>query len=116
MRLVCALGLRPRRQSYLRLGSLCLCRSYGPALRLEGRLKDRLGERIVGQDKVIHHVLTALFAGGHGLLEGVPGIGKTKSRTPCFSGILPVAIDVQTIGDQNPRRKFSLTIGFDAHD
>ena len=44
---------------------------------IAGRLKDRLGERIVGQDEVIHHVLTALFAGGHGLLEGVPGIGKT---------------------------------------
>jgi len=40
-------------------------------------LRQRLGERIVGTHDVIELVLTALFAGGHGLLEGVPGIGKT---------------------------------------
>ena len=40
-------------------------------------LRERLGERIVGTHDVIELVLTALFAGGHGLLEGVPGIGKT---------------------------------------
>jgi MoxR-like ATPase len=40
-------------------------------------LKTRLGERIVGTHDVIELVLTSLFAGGHGLLEGVPGIGKT---------------------------------------
>jgi MoxR-like ATPase len=40
-------------------------------------LRRRLGERIVGTHDVIELVLTALFAGGHGLLEGVPGIGKT---------------------------------------
>ena len=32
---------------------------------------------IVGQDKVIRSVVTCLLAGGHGLLEGVPGLGKT---------------------------------------
>ncbi|MBX7084244.1 MAG: MoxR family ATPase [Nannocystaceae bacterium] len=32
---------------------------------------------IVGQDRVIRSVLTCLLAGGHGLLEGVPGLGKT---------------------------------------
>ena len=32
---------------------------------------------IVGQDAVIHGVVTCLLAGGHGLLEGVPGLGKT---------------------------------------
>jgi MoxR-like ATPase len=32
---------------------------------------------IVGQDSVVDGVLIALFAGGHVLLEGVPGIGKT---------------------------------------
>ena len=40
-------------------------------------LRQRLGERIVGAHDVIEQVLTGLFAGGHGLLEGVPGIGKT---------------------------------------
>src|SRR5262245_66477796 len=32
---------------------------------------------IVGQDRVIRSVITCLLAGGHGLLEGVPGLGKT---------------------------------------
>ena len=32
---------------------------------------------IVGQDEVIRGVLTCMLAGGHGLLEGVPGLGKT---------------------------------------
>ncbi|MCZ6572408.1 MAG: AAA family ATPase [Planctomycetota bacterium] len=40
-------------------------------------LRKRLGERIVGHAEVVELVLTALFAGGHVLLEGVPGIGKT---------------------------------------
>jgi MoxR-like ATPase len=41
-------------------------------------LRTRLGERILGNADVIDLVLTALFAGGHALLEGVPGIGKTR--------------------------------------
>lgn len=32
---------------------------------------------IVGQKKVLRHILTALFADGHVLLEGLPGLGKT---------------------------------------
>ncbi len=32
---------------------------------------------IVGHDDIIHGVLTCLFVGGHCLLEGVPGLGKT---------------------------------------
>ena len=32
---------------------------------------------IVGQDRVLERVLVALMAGGHCLLEGVPGLGKT---------------------------------------
>jgi MoxR-like ATPase len=40
-------------------------------------LRDQIGRVIVGQSEVIDGVLTALFIGGHVLLEGVPGIGKT---------------------------------------
>mgnify|MGYP000123802064 CR=1 FL=1 len=36
-----------------------------------------LGEVIVGQTAVVDQVRTALLAGGHVLLEGVPGLGKT---------------------------------------
>ena len=32
---------------------------------------------IVGHDEIVHGVLTCLFVGGHCLLEGVPGLGKT---------------------------------------
>ncbi|GMU33606.1 MAG: AAA family ATPase [Planctomycetia bacterium] len=41
------------------------------------RLKAEIGRRIVGYADVVDQVLTAMFAGGHVLLEGVPGLGKT---------------------------------------
>ena len=40
-------------------------------------IKTQVCEMMVGQDNVIDGVMTALFAGGHVLLEGVPGLGKT---------------------------------------
>jgi len=40
-------------------------------------LKDEISKRIVGYGEKIDDVLTAMFAGGHVLLEGVPGLGKT---------------------------------------
>jgi MoxR-like ATPase len=40
-------------------------------------LARELANRIVGQKEIIEGVLVALFAGGHVLLEGVPGLGKT---------------------------------------
>jgi MoxR-like ATPase len=41
------------------------------------RLREELGRVIVGHQEVIHGILTCIFAGGHALLEGVPGLGKT---------------------------------------
>ena len=41
------------------------------------RLSAALSEVIAGQESVIEHVLCALLAGGHVLLEGAPGLGKT---------------------------------------
>ena len=41
------------------------------------RLRDELAKTIVGQDEVIEQVLIAVFARGHALLEGVPGLAKT---------------------------------------
>ena len=41
------------------------------------KVKTEVHRSIVGQEEVVEGVLTALFAGGHVLLEGVPGIGKT---------------------------------------
>jgi MoxR-like ATPase len=40
-------------------------------------LKHEVGKVIVGQEKVIEELLIALFAGGHCLLVGVPGLAKT---------------------------------------
>jgi MoxR-like ATPase len=41
------------------------------------RLKNEISKVIVGHDEIIHGVLTCMFVGGHALLEGVPGLGKT---------------------------------------
>ncbi len=40
-------------------------------------LRGQVAQRIVGQDEVVSGVLTALLAGGHSLLIGVPGLAKT---------------------------------------
>src|SRR5215468_5164711 len=40
-------------------------------------LRTEVEKIIVGHREVITHVLTGMFAGGHVLLEGVPGLGKT---------------------------------------
>src|SRR6516165_11500396 len=42
-----------------------------------GRLRQEIAKVIVGQDDIVEGTLTALIAGGHVLLEGVPGLGKT---------------------------------------
>ena len=40
-------------------------------------IKRRVHQMMVGQDEIVDGVMTALLAGGHVLLEGVPGLGKT---------------------------------------
>src|SRR5437763_8358818 len=40
-------------------------------------LKAEIAKVIVGNEPVVDGVLTTVFAGGHCLLEGVPGLGKT---------------------------------------
>jgi MoxR-like ATPase len=40
-------------------------------------VREQVQRVIVGHDEIVHGVLTCLFAGGHCLLEGVPGLGKT---------------------------------------
>jgi MoxR-like ATPase len=41
------------------------------------RIAEEMGRMIVGQQEIVEGVLVAFFAGGHVLLEGVPGLGKT---------------------------------------
>ncbi len=45
--------------------------------RARGRLREAIAQRIVGQDAVIEAMLVALFARGHCLFVGVPGLAKT---------------------------------------
>jgi MoxR-like ATPase len=48
------------------------------ALRADiAQLRTAIATRVVGQSAVVDGVLTCLLAGGHALLEGVPGVGKT---------------------------------------
>src|SRR5580658_3608194 len=57
----------------------------GEALRAEtdsfrrsiAMLREEIGKSIVGHRDVVDGVITCLLAGGHALLEGVPGLGKT---------------------------------------
>src|SRR5215470_9543224 len=45
-------------------------KAYGLAFR-------EIAKVIVGHTDIVHGILTCLFVGGHALLEGVPGLGKT---------------------------------------
>ena len=51
-------------------------------------VKEQIGRVIVGHDDIVHGVLTSMFIGGHCLLEGVPGLGKTllvRTLAECLS-------------------------------
>ncbi len=41
------------------------------------KLREQLSRVIIGQEKMIEHILVAILANGHILIEGVPGIAKT---------------------------------------
>lgn len=45
--------------------------------RLAGQLREQIGRALIGQDAVVEQLLCALLAGGHVMIEGVPGVGKT---------------------------------------
>jgi len=52
-------------------------------------ISDQIGQVLIGQDDAVRQVVVCLIAGGHVLIEGVPGLGKTllvKALAKTFSG------------------------------
>ncbi|MBA4684007.1 MAG: AAA family ATPase [Planctomycetes bacterium] len=90
------------------------------------KVRDEVGKILVGQDEVVESVLIALFAGGHCLLEGVPGLGKTLlvrtlsgslaldySRIQFTPDLMPADITGTRIvtEDENGRKNFEFQRG-----
>ena len=70
---------------------------FEPVRKLYDAITSEIGKIYVGQDELVLGSLTALFAGGHVLIESVPGLGKT----------LFVRTLGQVLGCQNGRIQFT---------
>ncbi len=90
------------------------------------RIEAAIGQVIVGQSEIVRQVLIAVLAGGHVLLEGVPGLGKTMlvrtlgdalslrfSRVQFTPDLMPADITGTTIiaEDDAGRRHFAFQAG-----
>jgi len=92
---------------------------------IASRIENEVGRVIVGQADVVRHVLVSILAGGHVLLEGVPGLGKTMlirtlgqaldlkfSRVQFTPDLMPADIlGTEILADQDGRREFSFRPG-----
>ena len=59
------------------------------ASELAQTMRNEIAAAVIGQQEVIDHTLIAMFAGGHVLIEGVPGLGKTllvRALAKTFNG------------------------------
>jgi MoxR-like ATPase len=89
------------------------------------RIETEVGRVIVGQSEVVRHVLVSILAGGHVLLEGVPGLGKTMlirtlgqaldlkfARIQFTPDLMPADIlGTEILTDQDGRREFRFRPG-----
>jgi MoxR-like ATPase len=94
-------------------------------LRKANAIENEVGKMIVGQKEVVRHVLVSILAGGHVLLEGVPGLGKTMlirtlgevldlkfSRIQFTPDLMPADITgTEILVDQDGQRKFRFQPG-----
>jgi len=88
-------------------------------------LRQQLRRQVIGQEALIDDLLTAMLAGGHVLLEGLPGLGKTMlvrslgrglglefSRIQFTPDLMPSdATGTQVIDDEGGRRTFRFQPG-----
>ncbi len=89
------------------------------------KIETEVGKVIVGQGEVVRHVLVSILAGGHVLLEGVPGLGKTMlirtlgqaldlkfSRIQFTPDLMPADIlGTEILTDSNGQREFRFRSG-----
>ncbi len=65
-------------------------RDLNEALSVTAAIKEEIGKVIIGQERVVEELLTAFIAGGHILLEGVPGLAKTLI-VRCLASVLDLS-------------------------
>ena len=89
------------------------------------QLRAALSEIVVGHEEPLDQILTALFAGGHALLEGVPGLGKTLlvrtlagtlglsfGRVQCTPDLMPADVTGTTVvSEEDGKRVFAFRPG-----
>jgi MoxR-like ATPase len=89
------------------------------------KIESEVSKVIVGQNEVVRHVLVSILAGGHVLLEGVPGLGKTMlirtlgealdlkfSRIQFTPDLMPADIvGTEILTDENGHREFRFRQG-----
>jgi MoxR-like ATPase len=86
------------------------------ALRVVNAMRTEVAKAVIGQAAIIDQVLIALLAGGHVLIEGVPGLGKTllvRALAKTFDGrfariqftpdLMPADVTGHTLYDQATR-------------
>ena len=66
------------------------------------RIKENIGSVIIGKDEVVTQILTSILAGGHVLLEDVPGTGKTVLAKALAASIDGVFSRIQFTPDLLP--------------
>jgi len=87
------------------------------ALRAVNAMRSEVGKALIGQSAIVDQVLIALLAGGHVLIEGVPGLGKTllvRALAKTFDGrfariqftpdLMPADVTGHTLYDQTTRQ------------